>query len=52
MLIAKRGATVALSRTITVIGERKGFAVGSAVPILSMDAEPVLLEVNSGSYGG
>ena len=48
MMIAKRGAAVALSRTTTVIGERKGFAVESAVPILSTDAEPVLLEVGGG----
>ena len=48
MLIAKRGASVALSRIITVIGERKGFVGGSIVPMLSADAEPLLLEAGGG----
>ena len=48
MLIAKRGASVALSRIITVIGERKGFLGGSIVPMFSADAEPLLLEAGGG----
>jgi hypothetical protein len=39
---------VLLSRIITVIGERKGFGGGSIVPMLSADAEPLLLEAGGG----
>ena len=49
MSIAKCGASVALSRTITVIGERKGYAAGVMGAMLSEDSEP-LLEVGGG-YG-
>ena len=48
MLIAKHGASVALSRIITVIGERKGFVGGSIVPMFSADSEPLLLETGGG----
>ena len=51
MLIAKRGASVALSRTITVIGERKGYAAGAIGPMVDEDSEP-LFEIGGGHAGG
>ena len=51
MVLAKRGAQVALARTIAVVGARKGFTVGAIGPMLSEDAEPAL-EVAHQSNGG
>ena len=50
MVIAKRGAEVALARTISVIGARKGYTVGVIGPMLNEDAEPAL-EIGWGSLG-
>ena len=51
MVIAKRGAEVALARTISVIGARKGYTAGVIGPMLSEDAEPAL-EIGWDSLGG
>ena len=51
MVIAKRGAVVALARTTSVIGARKAYAAGIIGPMLSEDAEPAL-EIGGGRFGG
>ena len=51
MVLAKRGAQVALARTMAVVGARKGFTVGAIGPIRSEDAEPAL-EISYAFSGG
>ena len=50
MVLAKRGADAALSRTLSVTRARNGIVAGVIGPMLSEDAEPAL--VIGGGYSG
>ena len=50
MVLAKRGADAALSRTLSVTRAKNGIVAGVIGPMLSEDAEPAL--VIGGGYSG
>ena len=52
MVLAKKGASVALARVHAVIGGRKGYRMGGGFgPMVSEDAEPAL-EIGLHAAGG